>query len=408
MRIVNCYVNIRNIILLTFSYILFAAGPLSSEVVLINKIKVIGNKYTDTKIILDFVREFSENTSIDETAFSDIVERIQERLMKTQWFESVKCYIVELGNHKVNLVIDVQEGYLLRYWGGDIYGGFGIDNLFGLGKFSSLELGYNKQYLTYSDKFIGNEQCFYDLGIGNKPTEYLSSGVSNIWVQELNLYEDFGINLPYDFMMGLGFNTSQIYSSSYYYLDSFVDPLTFIDYDTRDKVFSPGKGMFCGINCGFFYPQDLTRIQADYRTYFSLVQNLLKFAFRLNGGLEFGTVNDDYFMLSLGGIDGVRSDYVPGMIGISIMQLNTELRLSLFKIYFLDFVVLEFEPALFFDIGEAYSNINAINGFFSPIIGFGPSIHINLGDPLYIPLRFDFGFGVDGRMNFFFAIENPF
>ncbi|MEN2998746.1 MAG: POTRA domain-containing protein, partial [Brevinematia bacterium] len=140
----------EKLILLVF-ILIFGPLPKDAFSLKINKIKIEGNSHTKEEIILAIASEFLSDKEFSEEELNGIARRVEERLKNTTWFYSSRVYIVPSarGEEYRNVVIEVNEGFLLRFSGGYAYGMAGMDNIWGNGEKIFLYLGYNRQGIDF-------------------------------------------------------------------------------------------------------------------------------------------------------------------------------------------------------------------------------------------------------------------
>ncbi len=188
-------------ILILLSYILLSYFPFpfinttifasEGKTLIINKIKIIidgqlyewensenipiknENNFTAPSTIISFI-DIKPQESIESKILEQKLFNIEKNLINSGYFFTASAYSVESskGENYANIIIEVTEGFLLRFGGGSIFGIFGKDNLFGLRKGYMVALGYNLDGIKYYDQLLFNSNfifaasLFYQNGYG--------------------------------------------------------------------------------------------------------------------------------------------------------------------------------------------------------------------------------------------------
>lgn len=371
---------------------------------IVNKIKITGNSYTDSSVILYFALELKEGKEYTESELSNLASRIEERLKNTGWFYNAKVYISQAsrGEDYRNVIIEVEEGFLYRFYGGNAYGGFGMDNLSGKGDAYRLELGYNRQLLRFTKLFPSfNTQIKGDLGNLNT-TIYSNDREVNI--QSAGIKSDIFYFLNPDFAFYLGDEYRKNFDISYNYLFDSYYPETGIVLDKRNKKFSPSKGYYLDLNYRYL-SFSYHRFGIDARFFASLFENLT-FATRLIFITE--EVNVPYFYnLSIIGIDGVRANYSDS-VGTSLVQANFEMRWQFYSVRLFSMINTIFELTAFLDAGKAFGDFEKIKEVENYAIATGLGLRIFFDNPVFLPVRLEAGFDKNFKLAFYFDVSYPF
>lgn len=373
----------------------------------VNKIKVIGNEHTKEGVILEMAKEFLLNKDFSETELNNLARRVEERLNSTTWFYSSKVYVVPTsrGEDYRNIVIEVQEGFLLRFSGGYAYGSFGMDNIFGNGEKLILDLGYNRQQIIFNFRNI-LPSIYLKGNLGNWNQKFYSNTnyhYKSYYLQFLGANLELGYRFNWDNFFSLATGYSLIFREDYSLIDqSKYITLSFTS-DTRDDIFSSSKGFFFNlsfkINQLKYYESSL-----DSRYYLSLLPNL-KIAFR--GIIVLQDDSTPYiFKFSLVGIDRVRSLNYPDMIENAKLQFNSELRYRVFDTSLFSIFNISFEPSLFFDCGSIFDSSERT--FEELLYAYGIGLRLFFYVPVFLPLRLEIGWDKYGMPSWFFEISEPF
>ena len=388
----------------------------------INKIKVIGNTHTQTETILAFVPELKEKSEYNEEELTNIIKRGKERLDITGWFYSTEIYITpsQEGTNFRNIVIEVADGFLIRPGGGAIYGVYGMDNIYGNGEFYSVDLGWNAQYIDFGSYFV-NKDVFFKIGLGNMPSGFYTNTETNAYnwnsIQNIGSYQEIGCRFNYDFSLSLSNTVNYIFSDNYSCIGGYDSISVAALLDARPDIYSSSHGYFAGITYSYIFPFEsclypFNRFKFEADKYISIIPGYdnLTLALKLDGQFQDNETQiyyPDYLKLSLAGIDGIRSLNDPDLIGNILLDGHAELRWDFFQTAFFGIFNMDFEILSFFDTGEAaegaeYFTRDKIQ------YAYGAGLRIFFREPIYIPLRFEFGWDKLGDMSFFFSMSAPF
>jgi hypothetical protein len=393
---------VRNFLVLLILFL--AASTLSAERVSIRKIKVIGNTYTDTRVILDYAKELSEGSSWDVPALSNTLRRVEERLYLSSYFYTVSAVMVPSlkDTNAVNVVIEVTEGFLLRFNGGNAYGSFGMADMFGQGKDWDVLAGYNAQWAEWFDHHTGLSWLYYEAGIGNRPDP---DGIH----QKIGGKFSFGVDLPCDLSAGITADAFRLFRQNYTpQLDALWLGAT-ASLNQSSDFFSSPSGTVVNLTGGAFTGQELPRGSLEIKQYASAFDGALKFAFRAFAQIQPVWNGDPYFLLSAAGIDGVRQPETNNLTGNTIALASVEIRWAAVNFPILGFSSVTLEPALFADAGRAWNSVGSIRDFSGFVPGYGVTMRIFFEMPVLIPVRVEAGWGPESPIpQIFFSVESPF
>jgi outer membrane protein assembly factor BamA len=387
--------------------VLLSQTMVISETTIINKIKVIGNSITSTHVITGFVREFKEGDTVELKQLESITAAIKRRLLMTTWFYSVDVYIVKREQNETtsNVIIEVQEGYLLHFGGGNAYGSFGKENISGQGIFAGIDAGYNKQEVSILRPY---SPYYYLLSAGNTPYTYVGPDLMEKAIQSVGWGGEIGKNLPYDMAIGLHCDADKLFSDTYHEVDGFVRESFVVRRDTRDDIFSPNSGSYVACSVGYLSGPELSTASLDARLYYSLLKNTIKWAGQGKFEGVQGDVRDNFFYPSLFGIDGIRAPVTTGMYGNSAFQIVNELRGLIFKETVLGFFLIAAEPALFFSAGCAGNSAHYFKNNKNYLYSFGIAARLFFYAPIFVPVRLEWGWNESGAKAVFFSVSKPF
>ena len=384
----------------------------SAKEVVVNRIKILGANYTSERIIRNFIREFNEGDTLDEQKLERYVQRIKERLLRTTWFYNVETFLVpsrKCENCK-NVIIELNEGYLYRFWGGKLFAGFGIENLAGEGKYFGIELGWNRQIVSYNDRFINFSNFFNFLEIGNKDIKYVSSRNGSFKMevgQKIGLYSFNGYHLPEDLDVGILIDAGGLSTQDYQFLCDYSFVGIKEEIDRRNDIFSATKGYFFSASASYDVVNSIGKIEADFRGYHPLIKNL-SLAFRSHLGWQQSPADIQYFYYSLRGIDGVRSSDGDSMINRNVIDLHGELRWNIRNFAIFGIFMIRQEGVLFFDMGGVIFDHLKTLGIENTGYAFGLGYRLYLDKPVYLPLRLEIGLNKRVEISCFFNTTKPF
>lgn len=381
----------------------------------INKIKVIGNTHTKTKTILNFATELQTGKEFSEKKLNKLAQRVKERLYKSFWFYKVNVYITPTskGDDYRNIIIDVEDGFLYRFGGGNAYGMFGMDNVWGDSEFFRACLGYNNHSINLGKEFLGKRLSF-EATLGNIP--YFASFESNASYysdkyQNLTAIAGLGYRINYDFRVMFSANYKYILRNDYSPVDNTTGNMFYpslkLTYDGRSDGFSSAGGFYLSAEYDLFVaPLTIHRAKFIAKKYFPIVDSL-NLAMMFAAKMQSGDNNPNYLLFSLVGAEGVRGGYSSNLIGNASLEGHIELRWKFLEFAWGGIFNNRLEALVFYDIGKAYPRVDAMDlSDFGMAYGLGLRIFFDM--PVFVPLRFAFGWNKQGVFGFNFSMESPF
>jgi outer membrane protein assembly factor BamA len=374
----------------------------------VRRVKILGNKTTSTALILSYCAELREGKRVAARSLDRTLERIRMRLLLTKWFYAVEAYAVPGKDGKgVVIVLEVEEGYLYRYWGGAIYAGFGKANLGGRGAFFGVEAGYNRQTAIYQEEFLFSRPAYLRIVAGNLAVPYLD-GASMAAVQKVGAQLGAGARLPRDLRVGLILDYGAHFETNYAYRDQALWAGARLQFDRKDDFFSSRTGASAELQASALAPHGAIRASAEGAVYIPLAAKLV-WAIRGKIAIQppLAAVGPLY-RLSYAGQNGVRADYHAGMGGDLFWLASQEIRWRPLRGKLFQFMDVTLEPALYFDAGRAYdlAPAGAFGKKVSWAVGIAPRIF--LGIPIFLPLRPEISFDDTLHLKFFFSVESVF
>lgn len=373
----------------------------------IHKIKVSGNTFTSRDLILGVASELYEGLEISEKDLERVVSRIEERLKNTGWFYSVSVYIVptSAGEDYRNVIIEVVEGFLWRFGGGNAYGMVGKDNIDGKGKKLLAYLGYNRQGIKW-----GWEEIFprFSLGgkLGNFDSSYYTEDGVCYSIQKVGGNIQLFYLFSWDSRLGIRGGYEAVFEENYRFLFPEIGIEVFYLFDSRDDIFSARKGLYGKIGWEWLYVTNGVW-QCDGRVFVPLIGGM-RLAFR--GLLETGENLPIQRTCHLFGINGVRSFGLDHRMGEVKVLGSGELRNTFLRTVVFGFLNVVFEGVIFCDVGYCMmmEEMNQVLSFEKIPFGWGAGVRVYFMEPVYVPLRFEVGFNENFQPQFFFAVEEPF
>jgi len=183
------------------------------------------NNFTDPLTIISFL-DIKPLEEIEKYKLEQKLFNIEKNLMTSGYFFTASAYVVESskGENFVNVIIEVTEGFLLRFGGGSIFGVFGKDNIYGLRKSFLIAIGYNLDGIKYCDEIFLGLNSFINISLFYQ-NDY---GFTDIKFNKLDFELDFGYrfkpNLKISLDSFLSYQNSNILSGleNYFYDGEFL------------------------------------------------------------------------------------------------------------------------------------------------------------------------------------------
>lgn len=169
------------------------------------------NNYTAPTTIISFI-DIKPQDSIESKILEQKLFNIEKSLINSGYFFNASAYFVESsrGENYVNIIIEVTEGFLLRFGGGSIFGVFGKDNLFGLRKGYMVALGYNLDGIKYYDHLLFNSDFIFAASLFYQNGYGFSDIAFDKIVAELTIGYRFKPNLSLSLISLLGYQDSYV------------------------------------------------------------------------------------------------------------------------------------------------------------------------------------------------------
>ena len=351
---------------------------------------------------------FSTNRDYSVERLNRLAKRAKQRLDMSSWFYSSDVTVTptKRGKDYRNVVIEVKEGFLYRFYGSYAYGVFGKENIWGNGERVMLEMGYNRQLVQVGLPRLG--KYFLNFEGGNKNSYYYQLGKDGYLktnTQKIGAFMEFGYRLGWDTGISLISSVTHLTRNDYSLLTNESMGGVRLEWNGKTGIFSSHSGYFFRTQYEALFPFQAYRISLDFRKYIPFGQTLylasrLRFFFETPG-------LPDYERISLNGADGIRDEGAQNTMGAVAAALNVELRWDFFRSVFFTIFDTSFQGLLFFDTGRAYDSWNMVQWKdMDYAAGFGVRLLFN--NPVFVPLRIEMGWGKDGNISGYICSEVPF
>lgn len=372
----------------------------------INKVKIIGNEHTSSQMILRLASEFLENRDFSEEELENIARRVEERLRNTTWFYSSRVYIVpsSAGEEYRNVVIEVVEGFLLRFSGGNAYGMFGIDNVWGNGEKFLVFVGYNRQGVVFEfDNVL--EYFFVEGRLGNFDGIYYEATHPKN-VQKVGVEGGVGYRFNWDSKVSVVGGYESVFDGSYNYLfNSYYGGIRYV-LDVKDELFSAYKGYWVLVEANLLSLRYWV-VRTDSRFFVPVYSDFVSVGFRNSLGVGYNLPAE--YKLNVVGADGVRGEIRSSMFGDVKILGNIEIKTKIAKFTIMGIFNVLVEGVLFMDFGRCF-DIEEVFSLFSQDFptAFGGGVRMYFLEPVFLPMRFEVGVDKYGGYALFFTINEPF
>ena len=333
----------------------------SVSIFVLNKVVLLGNKFTNSEIIL---RElpFKEG----DTVTVQEVNYARERIYSTGLFAKVMTNIEKLRRGKADLLIYVEERWYIwpypvfGFWDRDVkkfYAGAGIAdlNLSGLDDplWATVAFGYNPfGGITYTNPAVGKNKRYmvtlsanYSHGMAFGSQSIYSSGEFNAVFGNLGIDVGRRFGIYSSLTLGLRYNyVSESSDSEHLVLsptgkDNFASAGLDYVYDSRDLKSFATQGAYFDIGIskyGFGESSvDFGRARFDARSYLPFF-NSLTFASRVYGNFAWGPGIPMYDNVFIGYYERIRGMFNTVSEGQSMLGGNLELRIPIIRSFYLE------------------------------------------------------------------------
>jgi outer membrane protein assembly factor BamA len=379
----------------------------------VDQIKIVAGFTVDTRVIHGFLGEIEEGASFPPEVLAKLLTRAEERLVNTNWFDRAAIYAVPRKDRPdlVKIIIELEEGFPCRFWGGPNYAGAGWENIKGSGKSIGLELGYKHYYLSYTGYYWGPSGLFYQIGLGSRYFTYTRPNGMRTGAQKKGGSVFLGYKSKPDLMAGIvaeAFLLSRPGSGNTGIFQIGGRLLL----DERNNTFFPTAGRYGEAYAGYraCIPQGAAldaygyMVRAERRSYFALSQDFLA-VLRLQGVVQPDVTIDDALRYSLHGFNGIRAPFKEAMVAPVLLQAGGELRYRLLESDLFGFVNLSVEPAVFIDLGLAGGDAAEIITSPAFLAAAGLALRLRFGAPVFFLLRLEAGWNQEGGAEVFFGIQ---
>ena len=374
----------------------------------LRQIKVVGAEVSKPATVASFFQGASPGDTIELGELESLCRRAEERMSSSQWFYRGQCLVVEsvVQPSSYNVVLDVQDGFRDRYWGGNAFGGYGRVNAWGEGWELRAEAGPNRQTFRAS-RYRGSwNPWLFEAWIGRRDTTlYRLPSSASRTEPFMGGGLGLGRELPGDWSIWMDAGVFR-----------FPEPSTArpalprlslqLRRETRDDAFSPRRGMGLALTASKLGTGQGRGVSTDLATYWTPAPRLTM-AMRLQGTVQEVPEMDDH--PGLGSIRGLRGPIGEELVGIWTGLAQTEARVRLWRGTVLAFADLSVETLLFFDAGGAAMSWDPeFEGAQTGATAAGTGLRAWFGSPVFVPVRLEYGVDDRGNGKLFFAVEPAF
>lgn len=309
--------------------------------------------------------------------------RTQQRITDSNLFYSVKVSIVPPRRfpNKRTILIQVTDGFRLRFGGGNAYGMFGIKNLGGDGHSFMATAGFNIVEFRYRDETLSSTNFYWGL-----------DSVYNYLDNNAGLQGYLGYRLTPDLRFSLGCGVDYIDSELIYPSLSPVFIYNTIFQLSGNRLLRVGIKGGLGINLinsTFSYKREVY-----FKGKVDLIENFL-LAIRIGGGLLDKDPSDRVFDLYSDTNRSIRSGYLKEeLTPLEYILGNGELRYSFPLIS--PSPILNIRTSLFI-----YSDVGFVTRVLKDAYGIGGRIYFD--NPVFTGFTFSYGWNRDGHGRFLFC-----
>lgn len=387
----------------------FLSSVAWAQEVVINRIKIIGNSYTDEKVIRDYLPELSSGQRIDQSQLEGILRKVEKRLERTQYFYGTTTQIVPTQKDptKVNIIVEVTEGFLYRFGGGSGFFAMGMANLEGQGRDAGVLIGPQVAYVQWQDTHVDRGHYELSGSVGYSPVLYKDH--INTAVQDYKRVASvfLGKNISPEWTVGVNVEGARLFDDRYATRFDYLYPALRSSYLSIDDPFDPAQGARIDVSLGYVTGAQLKRSSLEARYYWECVPDTLVVASRLMVGMQAGSLGQDYFGYSLNDSNAIRFEVDRGYFGKQVMLISEEIRYRWLRGALLGFIDTTLEPVAFVDLGKAADTMSGMRDY-SLQYAYGLGLRLMLGAPVYVPLRLELGWGAGGSAKVGVVVGAPF
>lgn len=362
--------------------------------------------------------ELPEGASIRGSLVDDACVRIEGRLLSTGYFSSVHVLAIESMSEpgSINVIIELEDGFLLRFDGGPIYGAFGVLNLGGDGQDLGFRVGLNVQELNYLAHLPALGSARFTLLGGRIDTPLLSYSGDALDYKKVGGSLALEKDLGWGWQLGTSLGAFSTFNSEWQQVSSWLEPSLGVQWEWLDRrgfwsAFSPKEGLDLSINAkgviSSFEPEQTFFIpRAEFKGYLALVPGDSTLALRLLGASHVLVRSiDPIHGLQAAGADMVRIAVSKDTLGTSLAMASVELRTRFISGPFMDFSRLGLEGFLFADGALVYKEDRQDTG---PLSAAGLGIRLFFGPPIHVPATLSLSFDKEGQPCLFFHTNHSF
>ncbi len=394
--------NLKFKFIIIIIWILVVTTNLISKEIIIRKVKVIGNTYTDKEIIL-LIAGIKQGDKIEEDELDSYIQKAKQRLEITTYFFYVGVYVIPPLKYPQyrTIVIEVKEGFLYRFGGGPIYVLFGYENFNGKADSIYLYAGYNIQRIIFINKFLFNSYWYYKIDLKHTLENYEVLGAN----KELDI-SLFSLNFQPGYMLTPDFKIFLISKFNYYLVDDDIYKFPIsgcgAEYNTGNSFLSPTAGWYINFEYLYYINKNFYSITGKIVKYISLAK-IFTFAMLIQASTIQG--NSPYFLLHRA--KQIRTKLYSELEGKNLYLGSIELRVPLKKFILFGMVDSILKGVLFIDYGRGFNNTE-IKILEKGEFVYGAGIRLLLKMPVYLPVRLEYGYNEKNNGMIFFSTEKPF
>lgn len=336
--------------------------------ILIKEVRVKGNWYTRTEVILK-LSPIKTGKMIPEDKLEQKIKETEKVLRNTNYFYNVLVYRLFSKNpHEATIMIEVSEGFLWRFGGGPIYVMIGKENIKGQALSCFVSMGLNLQAIELEKRFLLSQ---FGAGFQGLHEFYYFAG-------ERTEEGRLGFKFFYDFNPYLRFTLIPGYSYTYFKEEEYR--ILWLGMDIRlknyDDDFYASKGYELYLS---------TKAAKDYWCvgHLTSIFHQLPLKFKGNFKLNFGLVSDDapYFeYFSILGPDRLKLFKFTDSIGQCYSVFTYKIRKKLMDIPL--FLFPGFFDLLFF------TDVGYLDKWHAMSIDYGMGAGLHFPAPVFVHIHF--------------------
>ncbi len=383
----------------TVKILLFLACFLLSQVeaLTIQKVRIIGSSITQESVIRNMLPELIEGAVIATADIDSLVAKWEARLMRTQYFDKVAIdpIVSQKDPSKVNIIIDLADGFTDRYGGGAIFGIWGHLNEKGEGIDSIYQLGLNAASVAMENHHIGLKHVTEQTSFGISPIPYTTRAYVDKTTLRVGGRESLLVDLASDLQMGVGVEAYDQYGADGAFENNYIEPSIRLVYDARNRIFNPSAGLYWQGDVGYLFGQDILRAKFDLNHYQTLLSPQLVLMTQASLVAQKGSLTNDGFAYSAVALGFVRAHPAVNVFGFQRYLFRTELRYTAMNPILVDFIDTSIIPYGFIEVGNATDEfcdcLSSVGAYAS-----GVGLKWVIGSPVFVPIDLSWSLSATG------------